>query len=59
MAYPQIPWTSEDDKLLRNLILENASPHEIAAALRRSISSIRARAHKLGIPLGFLRKSKG
>jgi hypothetical protein len=55
MTYPQMPWTPADDELLRKLILENASPHEIAAGLKRSVSSIRARAHKLGIPLGYLR----
>jgi DNA-directed RNA polymerase specialized sigma24 family protein len=54
MAYPSNRWTPDEDKLLRELVLENAAPFEIAAQLGRSISSVRARAHRLGIPLGFL-----
>jgi hypothetical protein len=47
-------WTPEDDELLRKLVLANASPFDIAVQLERSLSSVRARAHRLGIPLGFL-----
>jgi DNA-directed RNA polymerase specialized sigma24 family protein len=56
MAYPSTPWTPEDDTLLRKLVLENEAPFEIAEQLGRSISSVRARAHRLGIPLVFLLK---
>jgi hypothetical protein len=47
-------WTPEEDELLRKLVLANASPLDIAAQLERSLSSVRAYAHRLGIPLGFL-----
>jgi hypothetical protein len=47
-------WTPEEDELLRKLVLANASPFDIAAQLERSLSSVRARAHRLGIPLDFL-----
>jgi hypothetical protein len=51
-------WTPEDDELLRKLVLENASPIEIAGEMKRSLPSVKARAHRLGIPLGFLLKAK-
>jgi hypothetical protein len=54
MAYPSNRWTPDEETLLRKLVLENASPFEIAVQLGRSISSVKARAHRLGIPLGFL-----
>jgi hypothetical protein len=47
-------WEPEEDELLRKLVLANASPFDIAARLERSLSSVWARAHRLGIPLGFL-----
>jgi hypothetical protein len=50
-------WTKEDDELLRALALTNAAPFEIAAQLKRSISSVKTRAFRLGIPLGFLPKN--
>jgi hypothetical protein len=49
-------WAPEEDELLRKLVLANASPFDIAVQLKRSLSSVRARAHRLGIPLGFLLK---
>jgi hypothetical protein len=49
-------WTPEEDELLRKLVLANASPFDIAVQLERSRSSVRARAHRLAIPLGFLLK---
>ena len=42
-------WTSEDDELLRNLVLANVSPFDIAAQLGRSVSIVKARAHCLGM----------
>jgi hypothetical protein len=50
------PWSPEEDDLLRKLVLANALPFDIAVQLKRSLSSVRARAHRLGIPLGFLLK---
>jgi hypothetical protein len=44
-------WTSEDDELLRNLVLANFSPFDIAAKLGRSVSTVKARAHCLGMTL--------
>jgi hypothetical protein len=44
-------WTSEDDELLRSLALANVSPIDIAAKLGRSVSTVKARAHCLGIIL--------
>jgi hypothetical protein len=46
-------WTPEEDKVLRELALANGSPFDIAMQLKRSLASVRARAHRLGIPLGF------
>jgi hypothetical protein len=46
-------WTPEEDKVLRELALANGSPFDIAVQLKRSLASVRARAHRLGIPLGF------
>jgi hypothetical protein len=42
-------WTSEDDELLRNLVLANVSPFDIAAQLGRSVSTVKALAHCLGM----------
>jgi hypothetical protein len=44
-------WTSEDDELLRNLVLANVSPFDIAAELGRSVSTVKARAYCLGMTL--------
>jgi hypothetical protein len=44
-------WTPEDDELLRNLVLANVSPFDIAAKLGRSVSTVKARAHCLGTTL--------
>ena len=38
-----IRWTADEDKLLRDLIAENASPTLICARLKRSPESIRMR----------------
>jgi hypothetical protein len=59
MTHPKAAWTPEDDELLRKLVFENSSPFEIAVELKRSIPSVKTRAHRLGIPLGFLFKAKG
>jgi hypothetical protein len=38
-----------EDELLRNLVLANVLPFDIAAQLGRSVSTVKARAHCLGI----------
>jgi hypothetical protein len=40
-------WTPEEDELLRKLVFANASPLDIAMRLERSISVVKARAHRL------------
>jgi DNA-binding CsgD family transcriptional regulator len=42
---------AEEDELLRNLVLANVSPFEIAAQLGRSVSTVKARAYYLGMTL--------
>jgi hypothetical protein len=44
-------WTPEDDEFLRNLVLADVSPFDIAAQLGRSVSTVKGRAHCLGITL--------
>jgi hypothetical protein len=44
-------WTPEDDEFLRNLVLADVSPFDIAAQLGRSVSTVKGRAHCLGIRL--------
>ena len=47
-------WMPEEDEILRELALANGSPFDIATQLKRSLPFVRARAHRLGIPLGFI-----
>ena len=42
-------WTRQEDELLRELMLANVAPFDIAAELGRSVSTVKARAHCLGI----------
>jgi hypothetical protein len=44
-------WTPDEDELLRNLVLANVSPFDIATQLGRSVSTVKARAHCLGMTL--------
>lgn len=48
---PMTLWTEADDRLLAAMHLHDA--HEIAAALGRSLSSVRGRARNMGIKLGY------
>lgn len=48
-------WTPAEDALLRKLIIEGHSAAEIATELKRSLPSVKSRAHQIGIPLGFYR----
>jgi hypothetical protein len=41
--------TREEDELLRELMLANIAPFDIAAELGRSVSTVKARAHCLVI----------
>jgi hypothetical protein len=44
-------WNQEDDERLRHLVLSNTPLFEIAEALGRTVSAIKARAHSLGLTL--------
>jgi DNA-directed RNA polymerase specialized sigma24 family protein len=46
-------WTPDDDAALRKMVLEGRSPTEIAIELKRSLSAVKARAHRLGISLSL------
>jgi hypothetical protein len=48
-------WTKEEDERLRALVAEGASVVKAAAALKRKIASVRARARALGCPFPPLR----
>jgi hypothetical protein len=48
-------WTSAEDERLRQLVISNAPPSEIAEDLGRTASAVRARAHALRIALGHSR----
>jgi hypothetical protein len=43
------PWTVEEDERLRQLVVSSAPLTEIAERLDRTESSVRARAHFLGV----------
>jgi DNA-directed RNA polymerase specialized sigma24 family protein len=42
-------WTQEEEERLRQLVLANTTPFEIAEALGRTVSAVKARAHSLGL----------
>ena len=44
-------WTPEEDKRLKSLIESSFPMHSIAAALQRSASAVKGRAHRLGISI--------
>jgi hypothetical protein len=45
--------TDDDEERLRQLVLANTPPFQIAEALGRTESAVKARAHSLGITLRF------
>jgi hypothetical protein len=47
-------WTDDDEERLRQLVLANTPPFQIAEALGRTVSAVKARAHSLGITLAIL-----
>jgi hypothetical protein len=48
---PRAPWTAEQDKKLRALVLRAKSVDTIAAALNRTTFAVRRRANTLRLPL--------
>jgi hypothetical protein len=50
-------WAAEEDELLRTLVLANVCPYDIAAQLGRSVATVKARAHCLGITLRPLQET--
>jgi hypothetical protein len=46
------PWTNVEDERLRSLAISGMNALSIAAELERNVFSVRARARRLGIPLG-------
>jgi hypothetical protein len=49
------PWTDEENERLKQLAVSGASVVRAAAALRRSMISVRDQARKLGTPFPSLR----
>jgi hypothetical protein len=47
-------WTEDEEQRLRQLVLANTPPFEIAKTLGRTVSAVKARAHLLGITLARL-----
>jgi hypothetical protein len=45
------PWTAEEDERLQQLVLSGAAVDQIVERLDRTESSVRARAHLLGVTL--------
>jgi hypothetical protein len=44
-------WTKDEEEQLRQMFLQHAQLHEIAKELRRTVSSVRSKAHALGITI--------
>jgi Fe2+ transport system protein FeoA len=55
---PQRPWTPEQDKELRTLVLSSNSVDTIARALNRTSFAIRRRANTLRLPLRKIASSR-
>jgi len=54
----RMPWTTEDDKLMRRLVKEQQSAAEIAKQLGRSAAAVQQRLMLSGISLRAARKTK-
>jgi hypothetical protein len=57
-----VPWTPEEDDLLRSMAAAGESVHAITKPLKRTAGSVRKRAHTLKIKLAHFppgRKAKG
>ena len=55
---PRRPWTPEQDKELRTLVLSSNSVDTIARALNRASFTIRRRANTLRLPLRKIASSR-
>ena len=55
---PRRPWTPEQDKELRTLVLSSNSIDTIARALNRTSFAIRRRANTLSLPLRKIASSR-
>jgi Fe2+ transport system protein FeoA len=55
---PRRPWTPEQDKELRTLVLSSNSVDTIARALNRTSFAIRRRANTLRLPLRKIASSR-
>ena len=55
---PRRPWTPEQDKELRTLVLSSNSVDTIARALNRASFAIRRRANTLRLPLRKIASSR-
>jgi hypothetical protein len=44
-------WTEDEEERLRHLRLQNELPGEIAKVLGRTVSSVKSKAHALGITI--------
>jgi hypothetical protein len=49
------PWTQKDDEHLRALVAQGALVIKAAAALKRNMTAVRARASSIGCPFSPLR----
>jgi DNA-binding NarL/FixJ family response regulator len=47
-------WTKEEEERLRKLLQGNAKPDEIAKELHRSVSSVKSKAHAMGLTVAQL-----
>lgn len=47
-------WTKEDEDRLRQLFLQNALPSEIAEIMGRTVTSVKSKAHALGMTIARL-----
>lgn len=54
MPNPRDRWTEEEKERLRQMFLQHKFPDEIAEALGRTSSSVKSKAHALGITIARL-----
>jgi DNA-binding NarL/FixJ family response regulator len=59
MNAPGLPWSAEEEDLLRSLAAAGESAAAIAKRLKRSSEAVRKRAHKLDIRLAASQKGIG
>lgn len=54
----KVSWTEEQETLLIALVADGASPVRAAAALKRNIKAVQAKARSLGKPFPLLRDER-